>query len=84
MRVNIGKHEKLEGTYVSFIGFFIYINISNLENGRTQDAVGVGGVDGDVDGWNVARLEHPLVMAVLSVEHPEQTRVHHNNVNFTR
>ncbi len=61
-----------------------YINISNLENGRTQDTVGVGWVDGDVDGWYVARLEHPLVMAVLSVKQPEQTRGHHNNVNFTR
>jgi hypothetical protein len=62
---------------------FFYINISNFENWRTQDTVSVGGVDGDVDGWNVARLEHSLVMAVLSIEQPEQTRDHHNNVNFT-
>jgi hypothetical protein len=53
-----------------------------LENGRTQDTVGVGGVDGDIDGWNVARFEHPLVMAVLSVEHPEQAKSHHSSFSF--
>jgi hypothetical protein len=41
-------------------------------------------VDGDVDGWYVARFEHSLVMVVLSVEHPEQPRGQtiHTGIHF--